>query len=96
MDAPESSLDAVFVERAASVLGAFGRTETGNRLVVTSNLIAGELIPELLRKAAEQGDRANRVVDLLAVATPTAAVAEFREEYEHARNTLLERAEASA
>ena len=25
MDAPESSLDAVFVERAAGVLGAFGR-----------------------------------------------------------------------
>ena len=94
MDAPESSLDAVFVERAASVLGAFGRREANNRLVVTSNLIAGELIPELLKQAAEKGDRAERVVDLLHVAAPTAAIVEFREDYESARNDVLARAEA--
>ncbi len=95
MDAPESSLDAVFVERAASVLGTFGQVQANNRLVVTSNLIAGELIPELLRQAAPQGDRAGRVVDLLAVARPTAAITQFRGEYETARDELLTRAEAS-
>ena len=95
MDAPESSLDAVFVGRAASVLGTFGQSEARNRLVVTSNLVAGELIPELLRKAAARGDRAGRVVDLLAIAKPTAAVAQFREEYQQAGEQLLERAEAS-
>ena len=34
MDAPESSLDTVFVDRAAHVLGKFARPETDNRLVV--------------------------------------------------------------
>ena len=94
MDAPEASLDMVFVDRAAGVLGTFGSRKAKNRLVVTSNLVAGRLIPELLRKAAVQGDRSNRVVDLLAIATPTAAVRDYRAEYDKAREQLL--AEANA
>ena len=94
MDAPESSLDAVFVERAARVLGTFGRREAGNRLVVTSNLIQGQLIPELLKQAADEEERAARVVDLLSLAAHTAAIAEFREDYERARDDVLARAEA--
>ena len=48
MDAPESSLDSVFTSRAARVLGRFGKKEEGNRLVITSNLVEGDLIPQLL------------------------------------------------
>ena len=94
MDAPESSLDAVFETRAARVLGRFGRREAGNRLVVTSNLIAGNLIPELLREAADVGDRISRVVDLLTVAAPTAALNRFRKEYHLARDRMLSQADA--
>ena len=93
MDAPESSLDMVFEDRAASVLGAFGRREAGNRLIVTSNLISGKLIPNLLRKAADEGDRRGRVVDLFVQATPTAAVVRFRDEYNNARDELLDSAD---
>ena len=93
MDAPESSLDAVFVGRAARVLGTFGRPEAGNRLVVTTNLVAGQLIPSLLREAADRGDRIGRVVDLLAIATPTAALRSLRNEYDVARDLLLEQAD---
>lgn len=50
IDAPESSLDAVFVTRAAKVLARFAEPERGNRLAITSNLIEGELIPELLTR----------------------------------------------
>ena len=89
MDAPESSLDMVFVDRAASVLGRFGRREEGNRLIVTSNLIAGDLIPKLLTRASDDGDRAERVVDLLTVAAPTAALRTLRDEYFDARDELL-------
>ena len=92
MDAPESSLDLVFVDRAARVLGVFGRPETGNRLVVTSNLVSGRLIPQLLKIATDERDRNDRVVDLLAVAAPTAAVREFRRQYEEARDELLAKA----
>ena len=95
MDAPESSLDTIFVGRAARVLGKFGRRETGNRLVVTSNLIVGDLIPTLLTEAADQDDRLRRVVDLLRVAAPTGAVEHFRNEYENARDNLLKQANAT-
>ena len=89
VDAPESSLDAVFVNRAARVLGAFGRPDTGNRLIVTSNLTSGKLIPALLREATDEEHRTERVVDLLAIAAPTAAVQSLREEYNAARDQLL-------
>ena len=94
MDAPESSLDAVFVTRAASVLGKFGRTDAGNRLIVTSNLVDGNLIPNLLKNATEEANRLERVVDLLTIAAPTAAVRNLREEYVQAMNELLDRANA--
>ena len=89
MDAPESSLDAVFVDRAARILGAFGRQEAGNRLVLTMNLVAGKLIPSLLSQAVGDGDRDDRVVDLLAIAAPTAALRSLRSEYEAAKESLL-------
>ena len=92
-DAPESSLDAVFVNRAARVLGAFGQPEAGNRLIVTSNLVDGKLIPALLKEATDKGRRAERVVDLLAIAAPTAAVKSLREEYNKARDQMLKQAE---
>jgi hypothetical protein len=41
IDAPESSLDAVFAPRAASVLSRFAASSEKNRLVVTSNLVEG-------------------------------------------------------
>ena len=95
MDAPESSLDTVFIDRAARVLGTFGRPELGNRLIVTTNLVAGQLIPALLRNAANQSDRLGRVVDLLAIAAPTAALRNLRDEYEVARDQLLNQADDS-
>lgn len=45
IDAPESSLDAVFSERAAQVLARFADPDLNNRLVLTSNLVDGQLIP---------------------------------------------------
>ena len=92
LDAPESSLDSVFVSRAARVLAQFGDPDSGNRLVVTSNLTDGKLIPELLIQASGESDESSRVVDLLRVAVPTAAIRLHRDEYEKARDDLLARA----
>ena len=94
MDAPEASLDAVFVDRAAHVLGRFGRRHLGNRLVITSNLVDGNLIPALLKEAADVDDRAHRVVDLLNIASPTAALLSLRSEYDEVRDRILEEARA--
>lgn len=76
IDAPESSLDAVFVDRAADVLARFARAGQGvvNRLVITSNLGAGPLVPHLLREVAPAGQRMDRVVDLFYAGVPTRAM----------------------
>jgi len=80
IDAPESSLDAVFVHRAAEVLTRFASSGTANRLIITSNLTEGDLIPRLLHHIGK-GDRAERVIDLFEVAEPTAAVRQLKAEY---------------
>jgi len=89
MDAPESSLDAVFAPRAAYVFARFAETTSSNRLIITSNLVEGQLIPSIM-ESIPQKDRATRVVDLVAIATPTVAVRERRSEYEGILRNLLD------
>ncbi|MDO5506327.1 MAG: hypothetical protein Q4F49_08595 [Pseudoxanthomonas suwonensis] len=82
IDAPESSLDAVFVERAAEVLTRFGKPGSGNRLIIASNLVDGRLLPELIRHGVPQAERDERLVNLMDIAVPTAAVQRMRGAYE--------------
>lgn len=79
IDTPESSLDAVFVRRAANVLSRFSKEKT-NRLLIASNLIDGELIPTLLKQA--ERETKPEIVNLMRLARPTAAVAQCSDEYE--------------
>lgn len=90
IDAPESSLDAVFVDRAAAVLGRFADKDggTANRLVVTSNLGAGQLVPKLLKQNAPQGDPMAPIVDLFHAGAPTRAMVEWHAQYEVLWNQL--------
>jgi energy-coupling factor transporter ATP-binding protein EcfA2 len=88
IDAPESSLDAVFVTRAADVLSKFAEPTNNNRLVITSNLIEGKLIPSLLRQAKEK-DNVSHLFDLFEVAEPTAATRELKTEYDNFKKILL-------
>jgi hypothetical protein len=89
IDAPESSLDAIFVTRAADVLAKFADPKSGNRLTVTSNLVEGQLIPEMLIRSAGSGDRLGRVVNLFEIAEPTAAVKERKDDYLKVMDALL-------
>lgn len=89
IDAPESSLDAVFVHRAADVLGRFADPDHGNRLVVTSNLTDSDLIPQLL--AHFEGHWDSRMVDLFEIAEPTLAVREHEDEYKAVRDKVFSR-----
>ncbi len=92
IDAPESSLDAIFVERAATVLGEYADQDKGNRLIVTSNLVDGDLIPQLLQRSSAIEEHADRVVNLFSVAAPTAAMIELEPEYQSAVQRVLDRA----
>lgn len=90
IDAPESSLDAVFVNRAAKVLATFANANDTNRLLVTSNLAAGKLIPAMLRVAeSNPSTRFDRIVDLFNAGVATKAMTELRTEYEVLRDELF-------
>ena len=98
-DAPEASLDALFMRRAGAFLARFTQIHDQNRLVVTSNLTNADMIPALFGAfEQEEGDpipitiprseRRNRVIDLLKVASPTTAIQQVGHRYDN----LLDRA----
>lgn len=89
IDTPESSLDAVFAPRAAQVLTRFAHRGR-NRVIVTSNLVEGALIPGLVF-GDKPSSRQATVVDLFELAAPTAAVKALGTEYKAIRNKLLTR-----
>ena len=89
IDAPESSLDAVFVERAAEVLCRFGNPSGNNRLLITSNLIDGRLLPDLIRLGVPKAEREQRLLNLMEVAVPTAAVKFEGAKYDAEWNQIL-------
>ncbi len=82
VDAPESSLDAVFSTRAARVLMRFAEPNRDNRLILTSNLVDGQLIPSILQLAQIDSVQDPRIVDLFTIAAPTAAIRDLGDEYE--------------
>jgi hypothetical protein len=91
IDAPESSLDAVFESRAAAVLTRFANSNGPNRLMVTSNLVEGQLIPDLLRSVGSREMR-KHLVNLFAIAEPTAAVRQLHKQYEAVLKRILSQA----
>ena len=95
IDAPESSLDAVFVRRAAEVLARFGEPENDNRLVLTSNLTDGDLIPRLVR-LCDIDTGSQRLIDLFEIAEPTAAVRQHLAEYHDVKQRLWQHAQGGA
>ena len=99
-DAPEASLDALFMRRAGAFLARFAEHHIDNRLIVTSNLTNADMIPALFGAyEAEKGDpdpltiprqqRWNRVIDLLKIAAPTSAVEIIGDRYDDLLNTAL-------
>jgi tetratricopeptide (TPR) repeat protein len=84
-DAPEASLDALFMRRAGAFLAKFTQANHENRLIVTSNLTNADMIPALFGAYKEEpgdppptviprSERSARVIDLLSIAAPTRAV----------------------
>ena len=89
VDAPESSLDAVFARRAGETLISFSK-DVGNTVLVTSNLIEGSLLPTLVKGIADTSEASERIVDLFDIAQPTAAVVADRADYDELRRKLFE------
>jgi predicted nuclease with TOPRIM domain len=94
VETPEASLDVMFVDRAGLLLGEFANAGngTGNRLIASSNLTGGDMIPSLLGLIPSDdkqpvhhiptAERPAHVLNLLDVAAESAAVRTDRESYE--------------
>ena len=89
IDTPESSLDVVFAKRVAEILIRFASADGDNRLVVTSNLVEGSLIPTLVGAAAPDNRDMTRLVDLFEIAKPTRAILLAESDYEDARRRMF-------
>lgn len=90
IDGPEGSLDSVFARRAGQMLESYANAGggEGNRLIVACNLVDTQLIPILLR--GESGPPSERrVINLLGLATPSAALDALRPEYEEAYRRVI-------
>lgn len=96
VDAPESSLDAVFVDQAAAVLARFADDAGSNRLIITSNLGAGELVPALLEITSPQGQWREKLVDLFTAGVPTRAMEQCKASYDKYWKQLTDRLDAVA
>ena len=99
-DAPEASLDALFMRRAGAFLARFTQANNSNRLIVTSNLTNADMIPALFGAYEKQeGDpepiiiprknRRERVIDLLKIAAPTSAVQLVGNRYDNLLSNAL-------
>ena len=91
IDGPETSLDAVFASRAGDLLASYARSggDVGNRLLATCNVVNTPLIPTMLSDYARNGAREDRVINLMNLAAPTAALEHLKEEYQKAYQRIL-------
>ena len=87
VDGPEGSVDAVFAERAGDLFAQFASTNLN--AILACNIVEGGFIPHALRAFQSAKDRRARVVNLIAAATPTAALRELRPEYERKVEDIL-------
>ncbi len=96
IDTPESSLDVVFARRAAEILLRFGSPDGDNRLIVTSNLVEGSLIPTLTGAAEADDWDTSRVIDLFDIAKLTRAILHSEQDYADARRQMFGTASGGA
>lgn len=95
MDAPESSLDAIFVQRAANVFTNFSR-KPENKLLLASNLVDGDLLPTLMAELYRTQTTSSALVNLFEIGTPSKAVTDYKQEYEGHLNRILSKAKEIA
>jgi hypothetical protein len=84
METPEASLDVISMTKAAELLTDYAHR--GRRVIVTSNLTDSAMIPALLGGPLKPGEdvaeRWKRVLNLLKLAAPNAAVRNFGDRYD--------------
>lgn len=91
VDGPEGSLDAVFARRAGELFAGFSNSagRNANNVIVACNVVDGDFIPTLLHKFPSPAQKRERIVNLLELGTPTAALRDLNREYASAVTQVL-------
>ncbi|MDO5895712.1 hypothetical protein [Agrobacterium sp. Azo12] len=93
LDGPEGSVDVVFAERAGTMLAEFAMsgddTTPTRQIIVACNVVEGGFIPFYLHDHRKKADRTARTIDLLTIATPTAALEKLRTAYAEKLSEVL-------
>ena len=98
IETPEASLDTVFVDRAGALLRKFADENSGKHNVVlaSSNLTSANMVRSLLgidrlTKLQVKTEVPKRIINLMELAAPNAAVRQFRPEYNKELARLLKK-----
>ncbi len=89
VDGPEGSVDAVFAEKAGNLFAELARRTNGMTVILACNIVEGAFIPNTLRAYKSADTRLGRLVNLVDLAAPTAALVTLRKEYKDAVTKIL-------
>jgi predicted nucleic acid-binding Zn-ribbon protein len=91
VDGPETSLDAVFAGRAGNLLAAFAQSggKNPNNLIVACNVVEGDFIPGVLKQFDTVALKRVRLINLLELGKPTAALRDLSSQYTEAVKNVL-------
>lgn len=89
VDGPEGSVDAVFAEKAGNLFAELANRTNGMTVILACNIVEGAFIPNTLRAYKNTDDRSGRLVNLVDLAAPTAALVTLRGEYKAAVSNIL-------
>ena len=89
VDGPEGSVDAVFAEKAGNLFADLAKRTSGLTVVLACNIVEGAFIPNTLRAYPSSDARAGRLVNLMDLAAPTAALLTLRADYRAAVDRIL-------
>ncbi|MCW2249304.1 seryl-tRNA synthetase [Azospirillum fermentarium] len=89
VDGPEGSVDAVFAEKAGNLFSALAKRTSGLTVILACNIVDGAFIPHTLRAYKTPDARSGRVVNLIDLAAPTAALVALQNEYRFAVDKIL-------
>jgi hypothetical protein len=89
VDGPEGSLDALFADRAGELFDSFGNRRPTSNVILACNVVEGGFIPNTLRSSSSLNERRSRLINLIEIGTPTAALVGSALEYKKKLSTIL-------
>ena len=81
VDGPEGSVDAVFAEKAGGLFAELARVLEKSTVILACNVVEGDFIPETLKYFSTEERRRERLINLIELGAPTAALRTLKEKY---------------